>query len=156
MKLQYTIVAAAMAAASLFHAAAAPAKQPINGQRTYRPASADQEFKTEKLTTPLTLPGVPQYTGRFTFISGLRYPYDSTGQRVGMTFGCTEEPDAVMDWYRNSLKMYSWTVMPATSDPNLVAAHQAGNTLTIRANRSSSPSYRSEIVISFKFAGASK
>jgi hypothetical protein len=155
MKLHYTVAAAAMAV-SLLSTAAALAKQPINGQRPYRPATADQEFKTEKLSAPVTLPGVPLYTGRFTFLSGLRYPNDSTGQRIGMTFGCTEAPDAVMDWYRGSLKMYNWTVLPATSDPNLVAAHQGGNTLTIRANRSNSPIYRSEIVISYKCAGPSK
>ena len=118
--------------------------------RPYRPPTADQEFHSDKLTAPVSLPGLPPYTGRAQFITGLRYPYDSTGQRIGMTFGTTEEPDQVLDWYRSSLKMYNWTMVPDTSDPNLIAGHLSGNSIGVRVIRSTSPSYRSEIVISYK------
>jgi len=150
MKVKATVFAAVIAASVL--QMAAQAKQPIAGPRPFRPASADQEFHSEKLTAPVALPGVPPYTGRATFISGLRYPHDSTGQRIGMTFGCTEDQEQVMDWYRGSLKMYNWVVLPSTSDANLIAAHLAGNSLSVRVSRSTSRSYRSEVVISYKFA----
>lgn len=120
--------------------------------RANRPVSADMEYKAEKLTAPVPLPNVPMYTGKSVFISGLRYPNDRSGQRYGMTYGVNEDPSAVKDWYRQSLKMYNWTVLDTSNstDSDVIGAHLNNVSLSIRVKQSTNANYRTVVVISYK------
>lgn len=109
------------------------------------------EYKSEKLSTIIDLPGVPQYTGRATFLSGLRYPNDQSGARIGMTLGCREEQTEILEWYKNALKTYSWNVVSVDPKEKVVVATKDGNTFTVRIAPTNSPGYRTLLVLSYKY-----
>jgi hypothetical protein len=117
-----------------------------------RPAGANQEYRADKLTEPLAIPNLPVYPGKAKFLNGLRYPSPHSGARFGMTYGLVEEPSAVFDWYRDSLKSYKWHVVPSTTEQNVLVADMAGNSLSVRVSPSRSRGYRSELVVTYKFA----
>lgn len=115
-------------------------------------AKKSDEFKTEKLSAAVDLPGVPQYTGRATFLSGLKYPNDTSGMRVGMTLGCREDESEILEWYKNALKLYSWRLINMDPKERVVTATKDGNTFTVRISPSRQPGYRTLVVLSFKYA----
>lgn len=119
-----------------------------NKRNPNRPASADQEYKYEKLTAPVQFPNVPPYTGRTKFVSGLKYPNDKGGPRIGMTFLVQEDQAQVLDWYRQSLKIYQWKVIEMPAQPNLITAASRDGTLSVRVGPTHTPGYRSEVIIS--------
>jgi len=119
-----------------------------------RPAStqhAPDEFKPDKLTAMVELPNVPTYTGHAVFISGLKYPRDRSGMRVGMTIGVREDENEVLEWYKSALKTYRWTVMTANPTDKYVSAAKDNNTFTVRISPSKQPGYRTLVVLSYKF-----
>lgn len=121
-----------------------------NPNSTYcRPGS--DEYKPERLTQIVDLPNVPRYTGRAVFLSGLRYPRDTSGERIGMSLAVMESEPEILDWYKQALKMYSWRIMENGPNERCVSAMQGNNTFTVRISPSRVPGYRTLIVLSFKF-----
>jgi hypothetical protein len=144
---------ALLALSSTLAATAAPANAvaPASSQaKTPRPATADQEYKFERLKAPVTLPNLPNYPGRATFITGLRYPYAKAGQRVGLTYGTLEQAPQILEWYRETLKNYQWKIGKAETD-NAVLASLNGNVVTVSVTPSTTPNYRSQLEISYTF-----
>lgn len=124
--------------------------------KTARPSTnsyqhAPDEFKPDKLTGIVELPNVPTYTGHAVFISGLRYPRDRSGVRIGMTLGVREDENEVLEWYKSALKTYRWQVMNTNPTDKYVSAAKDNNTFTVRISPSKQPGFRTLIVLSYKF-----
>lgn len=120
--------------------------------RQFRPPSADREYACESLSQPVELPGIPMFTGKAKFLSGLRYPNDHTGYRIGLTYAATEDEGQVMDWYRTALSTYSWKLLDIAQDGKTLTAVKDGNTFTLRMSPNRYPGYRTTMVLSFKAA----
>ncbi|MGK3888233.1 hypothetical protein ABI011_15130, partial [Enterococcus faecium] len=59
----------------------APAPKPLKVlPKPARPASADTEYRNQRILTPIQLPDIPQYTGQAKLINGFHYPNESGGQ----------------------------------------------------------------------------
>jgi hypothetical protein len=112
---------------------------------------APDEFKPDKLTAIVELPNVPTYTGHTVFISGLKYPRDRSGVRIGMTVGVREDENEVLEWYKSALKTYRWTVLTASPTDKYVSAAKDKNTFTVRISPSKQPGFRTLVVLSYKF-----
>jgi hypothetical protein len=118
---------------------------------TMRPPTADKEFSTIKLTEPIQIPNVPPYSGRVKFIEGLRYPNDSSGERVGLTYAAAEDSEQVLDWYRTALKNYKWNVLNFSPSAKSITAVKDGSTFTLQINPAATqPGYRTVMVLSYK------
>jgi hypothetical protein len=112
---------------------------------------APDEFKPDKLTGIIELPNVPNYTGHAVFVSGLKYPRDRSGMRIGMTVGVREDENEVLEWYKSALKTYGWTVISANPNDKYVSAAKDKNTFTVRISPSKQPGFRTLVVLSYKF-----
>ncbi len=112
---------------------------------------APDEFKPDKLTSIVELPNVPTYTGHAVFISGLKYPRDRSGMRIGMTIGVREDENEVLEWYKSALKTYRWTVLTSNPTDKYVSAAKDKNTFTVRISPSKQPGFRTLVVLSYKF-----
>lgn len=112
---------------------------------------APDEFKPDKLTGIIELPNVPNYTGHAVFVSGLKYPRDRSGMRIGMTIGVREEETEVLEWYKSALKTYGWMVISANPNDKHVSAAKDKNTFTVRISPSKQPGFRTLVVLSYKF-----
>lgn len=112
---------------------------------------APDEFKPEKLTGIVELPNVPHYTGHAVFVSGLKYPRDRSGVRIGMTLGVREDENEVLEWYKSALKTYRWSVMTNNPTDKYVSAAKDNNTFTVRISPSKQPGFRTLVVLSYKF-----
>jgi hypothetical protein len=145
------LVAAALSSTS---AVFADTGSKIAPPRQYRPPSADREYASENLTQPVDIPGVPIFTGKSKFLSGLRYPNDRSGYRIGLTYAVAEDETQVLDWYKSSLATYSWKLLPdMTQDGKTLTAVKDGNTFTVRISPNHIPGYRTVMVLSFKAVG---
>ncbi len=112
---------------------------------------APDEFKPDKLTGIVELPNVPTYTGHAVFLSGLKYPRDRSGVRIGMTLGVREDENEVLEWYKSALKTYRWNVITANPTDKYVSAAKDKNTFTVRISPSKQPGFRTLVVLSYKF-----
>ncbi|HIA55589.1 MAG TPA: hypothetical protein EYN91_26490 [Candidatus Melainabacteria bacterium] len=112
---------------------------------------APDEFKPDKLTGIVELPNVPNYTGHAVFLSGLKYPRDRSGMRIGMTIGVREDENEVLEWYKSALKTYRWNLISANPTDKYVSAAKDNNTFTVRISPSKQPGFRTLVVLSYKF-----
>lgn len=118
--------------------------------RVYRPVTADREYACENLSQPVDIPNVPTFTGRTKFLTGLRYPNDRSGYRIGLTFAATEDEGQVMEWYRTALTSYGWKLLDMAPDGKTLTAVREGSTFTVRISPNKQPGYRTVVVLSFK------
>ncbi|MCC7528831.1 MAG: hypothetical protein IT342_09930 [Candidatus Melainabacteria bacterium] len=122
-----------------------------NRAQTTSTQHAPDEFKPDKLTAIIELPNVPNYTGHAVFVSGLKYPRDRSGVRIGMTIGVREDENEVLEWYKSALKTYGWMVISANPNDKYVSAAKDKNTFTVRISPSKQPGFRTLVVLSYKF-----
>ncbi len=136
--------------ASTGAAFADPNWQQRSQKQQFRPITADREYACEKLSQPQELPGVPMFTGRATFLSGLRYPNDRSGYRIGLTYAAVEDESQVLEWYKTGLTSYSWKLIDSAPDAKSITAVKEGNTFTVHISPNRMPGYRTIMVLSFK------
>jgi len=152
----YTILSLAAPFVILSPAVADPNQtQNLTGTSTFphtvRPATADKDYATIKLSQPVQIPNVPPYSGRAVFIEGLRYPNDTSGERFGMTYAVAEEDEQVLDWYKTALKNYKWNVLNFSPGAKSITAVKDGSTFTLQINQGAKmPGYRTVMVLSYK------
>ncbi|HEY9733204.1 MAG TPA: hypothetical protein V6C89_14900 [Drouetiella sp.] len=118
--------------------------------RVFRPVTADREYACETLTQPVDIPNVPTFTGRTKFITGLRYPNDRSGYRIGLTFAAVEEESQIVEWYRTALTGYGWKLLDIAPDGKTLTAVRDGATFTVRISPNKQPGFRTVVVLSFK------
>jgi hypothetical protein len=122
-----------------------------------RPASADKDYKNERLTTFIDLPDLPKYSGAgAVFIDGFRYPNDTFGQGVMMTFGVMEQSTQVNDWYKAALQQYQWTLATVKTDPKNAGSYgiEAGKgkyNISLVIKPAIKAPYRTRVVLRYKF-----
>ena len=102
------------------------------------------------LSSPMDLPDVPKYTGRATFVSGLKYPDNPHGPVVLLTYRMHEEGQEVLQWYSDSLKAYSWRVQDLKPETRQVLASKGRTECTILASPYKGPGFRTEVQITYK------
>ncbi|HMO23315.1 MAG TPA: hypothetical protein PKD05_14435 [Candidatus Melainabacteria bacterium] len=100
---------------------------------------------------PMELPDLPQYSGKATFTHGLMYPNKPGGPAINLMFKVKDHPDAVMQWYRDTLKANSWKVIP-DKNQNAVRATKGKNGVVVNVGASKAPGYFTELKISYKLA----
>jgi hypothetical protein len=61
-----------------------------------------------------------------------------------------EPQNQVLDWYRQSLKMYHWSVADNSTEP-VVTATSGGYTVTVRVSRGATRTYPSQIAIYYSY-----
>ncbi len=118
--------------------------------RVFRPVTADREYACENLSQPVDIPNVPTFTGRTKFLTGLRYPNDRSGYRIGLTFAAVEDENQIIEWYRTALTGYGWKLLDMTPDGKTLTAVREGSTFTVRISPNKQPGYRTVVVLSFK------
>lgn len=102
------------------------------------------------LTSPIELPEVPRYTGRATFVKGLKYPDNPTGPVVLLTYHVHEAAPEVLQWYSDSLKSYSWQVQQPQPETHQVLASKGHTECTVQAITYKGPGFRTEVTITYK------
>lgn len=110
-----------------------------------------EEYRSDRLTAPIELTDIPQYTGRAVFVTGLKYPRDRSGMRVGMTFGVQEGESEVLEWYKSALKTYKWSLLSESVVDKSISAAKGKNSFTLRISPSKQPGFRTLMVQSYKF-----
>lgn len=106
------------------------------------------------LKTPFNVPDVPSYTGQATFVGGLMYPNKKSGPTVSMHYRVRETPDQVIEWYQEALKAYKWVgrKAPVTNKGRSYEAFKGNSSITISANDSTTPGFRTELRMNCKIA----
>jgi hypothetical protein len=123
-----------------------------------RPASADSEYRNQRILTPIPLPDIPQYTGQAKLINGFHYPNETGGQAFVEVFGVLEEPAQVYQWYAAALKNFGWSIVPTQGHPSqdgqTIDASKATNNVFVQVRQSHNPLYRTELTIKCKLGKA--
>lgn len=90
----------------------------------------DPQFQANHLDRPISLSGLPQYTGKQFFIMGLAYPNAKGGPGYIQTFNVEHTQSQVKQWWTNALRMSNWKI--TQSDDTLIrATHKNGSTCSI-------------------------
>ncbi len=73
----------------------------------------------DKLKEKVSVPELPEYTGKSKYLHGLIYP-SSTDNKKGptyvMVFNTKESENQVRDWWLNSLRQYRWNITYSSAD----------------------------------------
>jgi hypothetical protein len=139
--------------------------EPIAAQRTPRirpqnwiPNSCNPEFRTEKLTGLVEMPGLSTYSGKLHFISGIEFPNAKGGASATMKFATTALRHEVLDWYRSAFKQSGWLINKDMTNEARIGAmsgKQICQVLVLSPARVRYPgdrtSYRSDVVLRYKF-----
>lgn len=97
------------------------------------------------------LPGVPQYTGRMTFITGTRFPYAKGGASLTLELKALETADQVKDWYSAALQQSGWKLDSAMSNANTVAAWQNKKLIQVITRPVGKMRHSCDVVIRYKY-----
>lgn len=101
--------------------------------------------------TPMQLPDLPKYSGKALFSKGLMYPNKPGGSAINLMYKVKEPPSSVLQWYKDTLKAYSWKVVK-TKNSNAVRATHGKNGVVVNVSDSKTPGYQTELKISYKLA----
>jgi len=115
-----------------------------------RPKGADLEYKSERLAAAPQLPNLPTYSGRSKLLLALRRPNPRGGSRVELQYLAQEDQNQVLDWYRQSLQMYHWSVADNKDEP-VITATSGGYTATVRVARGKSRLYPTQFSIYYSY-----
>lgn len=104
------------------------------GVSTYDPSKPKKEQETEfqanKLDRPIELPGVPSYTGKQYFVTGLAYPNAKSGPGYFLNFNTEHDKQQIKDWWTAALQSGSWRI--TFQDKNCVRGKMRdGTTCTV-------------------------
>lgn len=107
-------------------------KRKYGGTKKYDGKKKEQEsqFQRTKLDRPVSLPDVPQYTGKQIFVSGLAYPNNKSGPGWMMVFNTEHTQDQVISWWKNALRMGSWKIQNS-GQKNVRAKSREGHMVSV-------------------------
>ena len=98
--------------------AAAQAQAPQQGQQNPN-ATELVAAAPDRLKEKVTLPNVPEYTGKAKFLRGLVYNHiknEKQGPAYVMNFNAKETQAQVHEWWLNSLRQYRWNITYTSKD----------------------------------------
>lgn len=85
----------------------------------------------EILAKPIQIPGVPGFTGQNKFMYGAM-KRGQGGVVVNMRFSAKATPEAIINFYRDGLKQYGWSVSPKQEpDRQISAVNKNQETFTV-------------------------
>jgi len=96
-----------------------------------RPERESNGGLAEYLKDKVSLPNLPEFTGKAKFTGGIARKSDY-GQSYVLRFDAKEDPKLVLDWYKNTLNMYKWKITFA--DDTTCLAKLDGTTCAIAVN----------------------
>jgi hypothetical protein len=115
--------------------------------RSTTPPRKQNVAATEKLTQKVSMNGLPEYSGKQTFIGG-RLNQTPIGPQYQEQFIAVEQPNQIVDWYKNALSGYKWEIVD--SDASRVHAKKPdGSSITVTVSPFKSPQGRSFVKISY-------
>lgn len=79
------------------------------------------EFQAQNMQQPVSLPDLPQFTGKQEFSTGLIYNNAKGGPGYYMTFNTENPKEEIRSWWLNALRMHQWKV--EFSDEAHIKAH---------------------------------
>ncbi|MBA3858703.1 MAG: hypothetical protein C0507_17490 [Cyanobacteria bacterium PR.3.49] len=116
-----------------------------------RSEQSNYELQSDRLAQMVDLPGVPQYTGRMTFITGTRFPYAKGGASLTLELKALETADQVKDWYSAALQQSGWKLDSAMSNANTVAAWQNKKLIQVITRPVGKMRHSCDVVIRYKY-----
>lgn len=125
------------------------AKAQNSQQNTVRPGKPRQQNvnQTEKLSQKVSINGLPDYSGKQTFVWGRSHD-TPIGPQYQEQFIAMEPPTQILDWYKGALSSYKWQILD--SDPSHVhAKKQDGTSIVITVGDIRSPKGRSVVKITY-------
>lgn len=81
--------------------------------RRYDPRKAkkqDKEYSFVKMDRPVSLPSLPQFTGKQFFVNGMSYPNNKSGPGWIQTYNCENPKEEIKSWWANALRMHQWKI----------------------------------------------
>ncbi len=88
-------------------------------QNNQPPGSSTSSGSPDKLKEKVTVPELPEYTGKSKYLHGLVYPSNpdnKKGPTYVMVFNTKETESQVHDWWLNSLRQYKWNITYTSAD----------------------------------------
>lgn len=145
---QFTIVA--ICATLLFGTQLVPQATNAAGEKKF---SNDQtntapEFQYQELKGYQPLPEFPQFTGHTEFDQGILFPNSRGGTAVTYMISAKENKEAVLQWYRDALKMYQWNLGSGTK--SMIYATKGANVVQILITNPTRSGYGCTIGINYK------
>jgi hypothetical protein len=116
-----------------------------------RTEQSHYELQSDRLAQMVELPGVPQYTGRMTFITGTRFPNAKGGASLTLELKALETADQVKDWYSAALHQSGWKLDNAMSNANTVAAWQNRKMIQVITRPVGKMRYSCDVIIRYKY-----
>lgn len=116
-----------------------------------RSEQSNYELQSDRLAQMVELPGVPQYTGRMTFITGTRFPNAKGGASLTLELKALETADQVKDWYAAALQQSGWKLDNAMSNAHTVAAWQNKKLIQVITRPVGKMRYSCDVVIRYKY-----
>jgi hypothetical protein len=113
----------------------------------------DEEFKTDVMKEPMYLPGLPLYTGKTKFLSGISFPKVKGGATVNMRFSTTDDADTVLNWYRGILSQKPWQMDRGGSVGRSLAARDSKGhigAVTVFQSRRKGKEWHTEYIVIYK------
>jgi hypothetical protein len=104
------------------------------------------------LKTPVELPDLPKYTSRAYFLGGYDYPPDYMvhSRNVQLKFAVHEPKEQVLDWYRDALMSYAWTVTQPKQANSELMANKGKNFCFVTVTDAKGPWFSSIITLDYK------
>ncbi len=90
----------------------------------------EAEFNSQPLPRPISLPGLPSFTGTQYYINGLTYPNAKGGAGYMMIYNCENTAEQIKEWWDSALKSHRWSVN-FTDKKSIKAKDKDGNTCII-------------------------
>lgn len=143
-----------LALAALFTLVAPPS--PVDAQQQGQPKNeleqmqASGEYKV--LTKSIDLPNFPSFASAGLFLWGnVRYRKDG-GAEVTLRYAATEGPAAVLNWYKQALTNFHWTL--GQSSERMVTARYKNMNTTLITFPSNNPKYACQLNVVFNMPKA--
>jgi hypothetical protein len=102
---------------------------------------------TEVLKQKISINGLPDYSGKQTFLTG-RMHNTPVGPQYQENFIAVEPPTQIVDWYKSALTGYKWEIID--NDGSMMHAKKSdGSSLTVTISPYKGPQGRSFVRISY-------
>lgn len=139
-----------MSVAGLAQQSSANTTNNAKSQKQKAPPPDRSVFTNSKLVTSVPqLPDFPAYTGKIEYSLCRSFP--TAGRGAYMIIARTQETaDQVLTWYKQSLPMQGWTLLPRqTHDSKVGAESKQGSTAQLSASPINEAPWRCRLVINY-------
>jgi len=115
--------------------------------KTERRPDLMQSYK--KMENPVSFADLPVFNGRTKFVCGYFQPEQNGVSACQMIFYAEEEPQIVLDFYKDTLTSNHWQIIHAAG-MHIIASHPDGHMCTINVNESKLRKIKSKYTIAYR------